>query len=529
MTLNDAIKIMTDEIVSVLADNKPTVYLFGSVALGDFKLGWSDIDIAVLIEREITEEQADTLVGLRQRMLERYPGNLYFRLFEGGMLSADAFLGNKNDRTVYWGTSGQCITENYKLDSFGMAELLDSGILVYGDDIRVKMKYPSYTQMRDEIARHVQAARTHGVSVGWLLDIARGIYTLRTGKIIAKTTAGEWALENGLCPDADAMQKAVQVRNEPSKYSKDEKQVENAVIQRFADVIDAELSSTIERFAQSELQRMNIGFNKLTLIRDKDGVSVWRVITDTSSYVMKCFDKREYRREITNYQILKSLGVPTLKMIAHTDCSFVMEDIERSEYRLGTPEDMNDPNIAEKIALWYKALHQNGHKYANTHDFIDEYDSLTLDNLRLIQEKTGTSGLPVWQVIEKHFDKIHAAVMELPRTLVYTDFYYTNLAVARDGRSALMFDYNFFYKSYVYSDNRNVCSSLGTDEAKAAFLLAYGGFDEREVVVDNVVCELSSLVIACQRKTFPNWANNGVEKIKDGRLLAAVEKLLEGI
>ena len=216
-------------------------------------------------------------------------------------------------------------------------------------------------------------------------------------------------------------------------------------------------------------------------------------------------------------------------MVAHTDSSLVMEDIERSEYRLGTPGDMNDPNIAEIIAVWYKTLHQNGREYANTHDFVDEYDSLTLDNLRLIQEKTGTSGLPVWQVIEKHFDKIRSAVMELPRTLVYTDFYYTNLAVARDGTSALMFDYNFFYKSYVYSDIRNVCSNLGTDEAKAAFVSAYGGFDEREVIIDNVVCELTSLYIACQRKSFPSWANDGLEKVKDGRLLVAVEKLLEGI
>ena len=35
MILKEAIQIMTDEIVTILADNKPTVYLFGSVALED--------------------------------------------------------------------------------------------------------------------------------------------------------------------------------------------------------------------------------------------------------------------------------------------------------------------------------------------------------------------------------------------------------------------------------------------------------------------------------------------------------------
>ena len=66
--------------------------------------------------------------------------------------------------------------------------------------------------MRDDVARHVQVARKYGADVGWLLDIARGIYTLRTGKILAKTAAGEWALKNNLCPDTDAMRKAIQCR-----------------------------------------------------------------------------------------------------------------------------------------------------------------------------------------------------------------------------------------------------------------------------------------------------------------------------
>lgn len=244
MNLNESIEIMKNEIVSILIDNKPTIYLLGSVALSDFQLGWSDIDILVLTQKEITELQAKILVGLRQALLERYSGNLYFRLFEGGMLSADAFLHGKNQRTVYWGTSGQHITDNYKMDSFGMAVLIDSGILLNGDEIRSGMIYPSYIQMRDDITRNAQAARMHGVVVGWLLDIARGIYTLRTSKIIAKTDAGEWALEEGLCPDADVLQKAVQIRKEPLHYSKEDKSVDNAVIQRFADVLESELINT---------------------------------------------------------------------------------------------------------------------------------------------------------------------------------------------------------------------------------------------------------------------------------------------
>ncbi len=92
-------------------------------------------------------------------------------------------------------------------------------------------------------------------------------------------------------------------------------------------------TKSIRTFAEAELQRMNIQYITLTLIRDKDGISVWRFTTDDTSYVMKCFEKPEHRREISNYQILQSIGVPTLKVIAHTDYSVIIEDIEHSIYR----------------------------------------------------------------------------------------------------------------------------------------------------------------------------------------------------
>lgn len=525
MTLTNAIQNMTIKIATVLADNKPTIYLYGSVVLNDFKFGWSDIDILVLTEHEISEQQADILVKLRQTLQKRYPNNSYLQLFEGSMLSVDAFLNGKTERTIYWGTNNQRITDGYKMDSFGMAELLDSGSLLLGNDIRYKMTYPTYAKMRDDISNHVQAARKYGIVVGWLLDIARGIYTLRTGKIIAKTAAGEWALENNLCPDVEAMQQAIQNRNKAR--TSPQSSVSNAVIQKFADIIDSEFANTIQRFAESELRRMKIAYNKISLIRNKDGISVWRIITYNDSYVMKCFDKPEYRREIDNYQVLKSIDVPTLRIIAYTESSLVMEDIDGSNYRLGTIEDINDPIISKKIALWYKTLHQNGRKFVNTHDFADECSLLTLENLKVIKETTNTIELPVWQIIEEYFEQICSVVMKLPRTLVYTDFHFTNLAVAKDSSSALIFDYNFFFKSYAYSDIRNVCGNFYNDKAKVAFLSAYGAIDEHEITVDDVVSVLLALNTACQRTILPNWAKPLLEKVKDGRLQLAVERLLK--
>ena len=56
-----------------------------------------------------------------------------------------------------------------------------------------------------------------------MLDIARCLYTLRTGKIIAKTAAAGWALENNLCPFPDVLETALKIRKNPLEY-KDNKQ-----------------------------------------------------------------------------------------------------------------------------------------------------------------------------------------------------------------------------------------------------------------------------------------------------------------
>ena len=253
-----AINKMVCEIRSILQGNETSIYLYGSSVLNDFRLGWSDIDILVLTDKQITEEQAQKLVGLRQALLEKEPGNPYYRSFEGGMLTLDAFLAGKADRVVYWGTSGERITDTYMFDSFGMTELIESSVLLCGKDIQNQLKAPEFSELYADVKHHYETIRKYVqksgrsfYSFGWMLDIARCIYTLRTGKIIAKTDAADWALENNLCPDPDALRIALEVRRSPLNHKEDKQTFDYAEtlaepIQRFADVLQKELTATKE-------------------------------------------------------------------------------------------------------------------------------------------------------------------------------------------------------------------------------------------------------------------------------------------
>lgn len=267
---------------------------------------------------------------------------------------------------------------------------------------------------------------------------------------------------------------------------------------------------------KQELKKLNIPYSTIDLIQNKDRVIVARVQNGTTSYIIKYFQNDDYKREIKNYQLLKTLNIPTVNVFGFTDSTILMEDVSQNDvFRLATNEDLNDVVVASKIAEWYKLLHTNSEDFTkeNLAELYDETDFITKENIEFIKEKTGTQNLPVWRLINDNFDVIVSKIRSLPRVLTYNDFYYTNFIVAKDKTSAFMFDYNLLGKGYVYSDIRNVCYSLGED-AKNAFLETYGEFDKSEIIVDDVASVLVTLYHACKRKNFPSWANSVLNELK---------------
>lgn len=251
--LTTAIDIMTKRIAAILAENAPSILLYGSVPLDDFRPGWSDIDLMVLTRQAISPAQAAELVTLRQTLAAEHPENPFFRCFEGGMLCLEGFLSGQEDTVVYWGTSGQRVDTRYRCDSFSMLELCQHSRLLWGEDIRPQLPAPSREDLVAGVAAHLATIRRHAqktsaslYSFGWLLDIARCLYTLRTGSIAAKTQAGQWALEQHLCPIPDALKTALSARQDPAAALDDPQLMALAGslgpdIQRFADVLEAEL------------------------------------------------------------------------------------------------------------------------------------------------------------------------------------------------------------------------------------------------------------------------------------------------
>ena len=232
-----------------------SLYLYGSVPLGDFRPGWSDIDLLCVAPGELSEKQAEGLLNLRQIMQRRYPGNPQLRSFEGMIVPPDALSG-RNALCVYWGASGQRLVTTFSPDVFMRYELKSGSVLLCGEERLFGLAMPDYRELREGVRTHLECIRKYAVrtsgnlyACGWLLDIARCIYTLRTGRVIAKTAAGEWALGEHLCQDENALMQTLAVRREPLRYKNDPAFTEWACglgdsVQAFADRLEEELFRT---------------------------------------------------------------------------------------------------------------------------------------------------------------------------------------------------------------------------------------------------------------------------------------------
>ncbi len=252
--LSESVCRMAREISDLLNQPLHGFWLYGSVVFDDFRAGWSDVDFIAFTRDPIEKEQAERLLNLRQALTERFPENPYYRCFEGIIVNLGEYETGVFTRLIYWGTSGQRITDRCRLDAFSRFELAGYGVSVCGDGDRSIFVLPERQELGSAVREHCDQIRRCAVqtdeslySCGWLLDIARCIYTLRHNDVIAKTSAGEWALSEHLFPDEAPLVKTLEIRRNPLKYANDP-DIRNwlkslgPTVQQYADVLDRELA-----------------------------------------------------------------------------------------------------------------------------------------------------------------------------------------------------------------------------------------------------------------------------------------------
>jgi len=282
---------------------------------------------------------------------------------------------------------------------------------------------------------------------------------------------------------------------------------------------------------QEALSAMGLEQARLELLRDKDGVALYRVYPAQGSMVLKVFEQEAYAREIDCYELLASLGIQTIKVLAKTGRALLMEDLLNSDsFRLGKETDCSDPGVMGNLGAWYRQLHGKGRPYlaaqTDPRRFYSELDEFTQDNIQQAPLWTQTAENPFWNRLTASYDAIEAWLLQAEMTLCYNDFHWDNLAVSKDDSSAFMFDYNFLGRGLAASDLSNaLCFS--DEQGKAAFMAAYQlNISPQERVMESLLSPVTSLLIAMRQNRKPAWAQEIIKGIISGELNSLLSEAL---
>lgn len=248
------------------------------------------------------------------------------------------------------------------------------------------------------------------------------------------------------------------------------------------------------------------------VVSDDDGVLVIRGHLDGTEVVVKRFASPLHRREIAAYALLRDLDVPALSLLGSGDDWLILEDLTSAGYRRATAADLDDGFTVRLVAQWYATLHAAGSTLNAEAPDYSEFDLIDESGLNQILDRwPDLAGMTDWvrDRLPSWADRYRA----LPHTLTHNDFFWTNLAIAWDSSSALMFDYNLLGTGLRESDVRNVTSALSPTMAEEFLqeywrLAAEQGFtpSAEAIELDGATSHLVALIMAGGHDVTPAWA-----------------------
>ena len=273
--------------------------------------------------------------------------------------------------------------------------------------------------------------------------------------------------------------------------------------------------------------------SEVGLVHEKHGNRLYRITGAAGSLVVKCFADPSSDNELRGYELLESLGVPTLPVHGRSSNAIALEDLQSSPtWRLATEQDGERPEVGTAVAEWYKRLHgasEGLRDSAGDLSFLKlESDALDAENILDTGRRLGVGHLSVWRLAAEHIEALKAAVRSRPQVLNYNDFHWSNLALSRGGGhvEAIVFDYGLLGLGMRYSDYRNVVRSLG-ELAASALSQAYGPVDDVEAILDEPVAALFNLLEAARRRGLPAWARPSLEKARSGELTLSIQRAVD--
>ena len=193
--------------VSEIQSAVPTVAVWahGSLAMGDFQPGRSDLDLVAVVEAPVDDAQRDRLAGIHRRLVDEEPAAAELHC----SYMVRTALSEAETRHVTW-AHGMLLER--PVTPVTRRELLDGGLTLHGPGPAELLPPLAPGQLEDFIRRDLEEfwlpatrrprlwLRDIWVDLG-LLVLARATVTLRDGRLITKGEALTVLLELGAPAD----------------------------------------------------------------------------------------------------------------------------------------------------------------------------------------------------------------------------------------------------------------------------------------------------------------------------------------
>lgn len=225
------------------------LYAFGSSTYNEFIKGCSDLDFLVVVDREITEEDFQKSVVLRNN----YKNIDYFKYLEGCFVSEDNLSQTKETNSIYWGSKNEKIKQGFLIKTFTLQNLIDKGQLIFGENIKSQFPQPDKNEMLQAIEHMIETVKTFGAdtknikyTLDWVFLLSQSFYYLKTGNVTSKIKAAEWVNKNMYNSKNATLKYFIKCRKKFNKIrDEDVKKIKNSVefILTYNFVVENELNN----------------------------------------------------------------------------------------------------------------------------------------------------------------------------------------------------------------------------------------------------------------------------------------------
>jgi len=208
--VNTALQGLLTRVQAILEDDFIGMYLYGSLAQGDFDCNTSDIDVIVITERDVSDEQFALLDEMHAGF--RASDSYWAKKIEAAYIQKDAlnltgFHSSQHPQLEKGrGLSREPLETGWP---FQRHVLRDQGIVIAGPD-PATLVAPVPAQELSDAAISItgmwqQACRTDPSWLEWvrqppehrfvLVTLCRSLYTLEHGTVASKSAAARWGQE----------------------------------------------------------------------------------------------------------------------------------------------------------------------------------------------------------------------------------------------------------------------------------------------------------------------------------------------